>query len=149
MRRIMQRLLLLLLIAAIGCVGYKPAPLSVHVTSDPTGARAELRCPQQRVRATPTPARFRVPQYAMPCTLTLQKQGFAEHHREIRIDSIRPSSPTAPPRPIHFQETATPLSLLGALIVRSLDNFGARVGERLTTAVTPDAEIHVTLEPED
>ena len=144
----MKRTLLIALLMATGCASYKPAPLSVHVASVPNGATAELTCPNQRVRTATTPATFRVPSYAMPCVLVVTKAGFEPEQRNVRLDSVRTTSgPAAPPRPIHFDETATPLSLLGALIVRSLDNLGARIAERAATAIRPDVEINVELEP--
>ena len=146
----MKRSLLVLLFMATGCASYKPAPLSVRVASIPKGANAELTCPNQPVRSATTPATFRVPPYAMPCMLVVTKAGFETEQRDVRLDSVRTTSgPAAPPRPIHFEENATPFSLLGALIVRSLDNLGARVAERATTALRPDVNITVELRRRD
>lgn len=143
--------LLTLALTAFACSGYRPAPLSVAITSDPEGANARLVCPNQPWRQGVTPVTFRVPQYAIPCTLSLSKEGFAEQQLELNSDVLRENaivrSMAAPaPKPLTLEPTATPLSLLGAAIVRWLDNLGSTAMERVATAAVPDAQVHVILD---
>lgn len=139
----------LLLPVVGGCVSYRPAPLSVSVTSVPTGAAVQLRCPNVDVQRGTTPAKFRVPQYATPCALLLSREGYRDKQLDLTLDMLRTGGapPALPPEPIRFTDEATPFSLLGALIVRSLENLGARVSERASSALVPDARIEVVLEP--
>ena len=142
--------LAMLMPALTGCVSYRPAPLSVRVTSVPAGADVQLRCPNVEVQSGITPARFRVPQYATPCALTLSRNGYRDKQLDLTLDMLRTNGVAGtapPPEPIHFTDEATPFSLLGALIVRSLKNLGARVAERIESAAVPDARIEVVLEP--
>jgi hypothetical protein len=140
----------LLLPALGGCVSYRPAPLSVRVSSVPTGAAVQLRCPNVDVQKGTTPAKFRVPQYATPCALLLSRDGYRDKQLDVTLDMLRSDHlvhAASPPEPIRFTDEATPFSLLGALIVRSLENLGARVAERASSAIVPDARIEVVLEP--
>lgn len=141
-------------VSLAGCVSYRPAPLSVSVTSIPAGARAKLSCPNMDVQEGDTPSVFRVPRYATPCALVLSRDGFRSKQFALTLDLLQANSCAsrreAPPRkPIRFKEGATPFSLLGALIVRSLDNFAASVGESVGVAVMPDARINVILEADE
>jgi hypothetical protein len=144
--------LFLMCFALSGCASYRPAPLSVRVTSTPSGAEAQLHCPNLPVRQGSTPVTFRVPRYATPCALVLSKEGFKDKQVRLTLDELEKNGagrvPAEPrPGPIQFTENATPFSVLGALIVRSLDNLRASASERLSTAIMPDAQISVILEP--
>jgi hypothetical protein len=133
-----------------GCVSYRPAPLSVSITSVPAGADVQLRCPNVDVQHGITPARFRIPQYATPCALRLSREGYRDKQLDLTLEMLQTRAPVRvgpPPKPIHFTDEATPFSLLGALIVRSLENLGTRIAERATTAAIPDSRIEVVLEP--
>ncbi len=128
----------------------RPAPLNVRVTSAPAGAAAQLRCPNVRVQSGVTPATFRVPPYATPCELLLSREGYRDKRLDVTLDMLQPrhSGYVAPPRePIRFTDEATPFSLLGALLVRGVENLGAALADRATSAVVPDARIEVVLEP--
>lgn len=141
---------LLCVVGLAGCASYRPAPLNVSVTSVPTRAAVELRCPNVEVQRGTTPARFRVPQYATPCALSVSREGYRDRQLDLTLDMLQTThaiSPAPPPKPIHFTEEATPFSLLGALIVRGLENLGASIAERAVTAVVPDARVEVVLEP--
>jgi len=133
-----------------GCASYRPAPLSLRVISVPGEARAELRCPNVDVQNGTTPVKFRVPQYATPCQLTFSRDGYRDKRVDVTWDMLQqnPQPYVAPaPERIHFTEEATPFSLLGALIRRSVENLGARVAERVASTAIPDATIEVVLEP--
>lgn len=133
-----------------GCASSKPVPLSVRVTSVPADADVQLHCPQVEVQQGVTPAKFRIPPYATPCALTVSKSGYRDRRLDVTLDMLQPRGglpPAPPPERIHFTEDATPFSLLGALIVRSLDNLGESVAQRVASAAIPDARIEVVLEP--
>jgi hypothetical protein len=141
---------LLCLLALSGCVSSRAAPLSVRVTSAPAGAAAQLHCPNVPVQSGVTPATFRVPAYATPCALLLSREGYRDKRLDVTLDMLqaRHSGYVAPPRePIRFTEDATPFSLLGALLARGVENLGASLSERATSALVPDARIEVVLEP--
>jgi hypothetical protein len=95
-----------------------------------------------------------VPRYATSCAIVLSRDGFRSKQVALTLDLLQANSYAsrreAPPRKlIRYKEGATPFTLLGALIVRSLDNFAASVGEGVTVAVMPDARINVILEADE
>jgi hypothetical protein len=148
-----RKWILACVLGATACAGYRPAPLSIAVTTDPSGARAQLICPNERPRSGVTPVTFRIPQYAVSCELLLSKPGFQDERRELTSDELdrnrvghAPASP--PPPPLTFQPGATPLTLLSALFTRWLDNVGTSVAERTSTMLVPDVRLHVELSPD-
>src|SRR5688572_18534561 len=79
----------LFLAGLAGCASYRPAPLSVSVTSVPTRADVQLRCPNVDVQRGVTPARFRVPQYATPCALTVSRDGYRDKRLDLTWDMLQ------------------------------------------------------------
>lgn len=85
--------LLTICLAAVSCRSYHSAPLALRVTSEPSGAVAELACPQMpefEPRRETTPATFHLPIYTSPCKVTVSKEGWSTEERALDRDVLRP-----------------------------------------------------------